>query len=188
VPAGAVAGATGQAVAAAPPFVSRVVPLVSPLRGGGVKGTIEVVISGTRPMTVVAAVQVAEPRAEPAEPAAMVAMDPDHDEPPLPDEARDRVAADERAPTDPLQAVAGQSLQVRFRSAPQETLVEAFKALNQLIRGHPGETPVVLNIPSAGGREQAMELPLRVAFDAELVASVRRRFGDGLVTLELSGA
>jgi hypothetical protein len=198
------------------PYVSKVVPRVSPLRGGTVEGTIEVVISGTPPGTSPAPIRVpppvrvpppapvqvpptaappapvdalvprpSEPRAEAAEPAAVTALDADHDDPALPDEARRRVVTDEQAPTEPLQASAGQSLSVTFRNAPQETLIGAFKALNELIRAHPGETPVVLHIPAAGGRAQPMELPLRVAYDAELVSSVRRRFGDGLVSLEL---
>jgi hypothetical protein len=164
------------------------VPLVSPLRGGQVEGTIEVVISGVRPTIAdaePAEPRPAEPRSEPTEPAAVTALDPDHDEPALPEEARQQVLADERAPTRPIEAAAGQSLRVHFRAAPQETIVAAFKTLNQLIRAHPGETPVVLHIPASGGREQAMELPLRVAYDAELTASVQRRFGDGLVSLEL---
>jgi hypothetical protein len=50
---------------------------------------------------------------------------------------------------------------------------------------HPGDTAVVLHLPAAGGRSQQMQLRTRVAYDAELVATIQRRLG-GVVTLELA--
>jgi DNA polymerase-3 subunit alpha len=171
----------GIAVASAP--IVRTVPLVSPLRGGEVRGTIEVRIGGGRAGPPVRPV---EPRLEPAEPAAVAALDPDHGEdPPLPDEARQRLVVEESSLTEPIQARTGQSLHVRFGLAAQETLVAAFETLRRLIQEHPGETPVVLHIPTRGGHEEPMQLRSGVAYDAQLVADVRRGLGEGLVRLEL---
>jgi hypothetical protein len=154
------------------------VPLVSPLRGGEVRGSIEVVIgAGPRP---------AEPRVEPTEPASVEMLDPDHeDESALPDEARRRVVANEEAATDPVEALPSQALHVRFRIGAQDGIIDAFRSLNEVFRGRPGQTPVVLHIPVDAERVQAMELPLRVAYDAELLAAVRRRFAEGAVQLKL---
>jgi hypothetical protein len=62
--------------------------------------------------------------------------------------------------------------------------MEAFKAV---MRDRPGSTRVVIHVPSAGGGDALpMELRRGVAYDAELLAEVRRRFGDGLVEMRLT--
>ena len=53
----------------------------------------------------------------------------------------------------------------------------------------PGETRVVIHVPApGGGAALPMELRRGVAYDAELLAEVRRRLGDGLVELHLACA
>jgi DNA polymerase-3 subunit alpha len=157
----------------------RKLPLVSPLRGGEVRGTIEVVIGGARP-------RVPEPRVEPTEPPSVEFLDPDHeDESALPDEARRRVLADETAPTQPVEALPGQRLHVRFGRTGPDTLVGALETLRQVLQARPGETPITLHIPAGAGREQPMELRSGVAYDAELVTEIQRRLGKGLARLDL---
>ncbi len=132
------------------------------------------------------------PRIVPAEPLGTYpessgsgGTDLEDDEPPLPDEARARVAGAARAPTLPLEARPDQVLHVRFAaSAGTERAMEAFR---QVLRSHPGATRVVLHVPA--GRSDAelpMELRSGVAYDAELVAEVGRRLGDGSVELRLA--
>jgi hypothetical protein len=58
--------------------------------------------------------------------------------------------------------------------------MEAFKSV---LRERPGATRVVIHVPGPGGGQ--MELRRGVAYDAELLAEVRRRLGDGLVDLRL---
>jgi hypothetical protein len=109
----------------------------------------------------------------------------DHDEPPLPDEARARAAGAAAAPTAPLDAGAGRVLHVRFGGAP-DRLVTAMEAFKALLRERPGATPVILHVPgSDGGGLLPMPLRRGVAYDAELVAAVRRQLGDGNVELHL---
>jgi hypothetical protein len=85
-----------------------------------------------------------------------------------------------------MQALPGQTLHIRFLPAPQEFLVAAFGALRELIHAHPGETPVLLGIPSGGaGTEQRMQLRRGVAYDAEFVSAVKRRLGESAVELRL---
>jgi len=164
----------------------RTVPRVSPLRGVNLEGTIEVSI-GPRPGSLGGAVGTpaampVEPRIEPEAPQSVAALAPDdHDQTPWPDEARAELVAEEAAPTQPVEAAAGQSLHVHFRYAPQEMLIGVLEGLRELIRSRPGETPVVLHIPSGAGHEQEMRLRSRVAYDAELVAAVGRALGPGLV-------
>ena len=168
-----------DAGAAAP--VRRTIPRVSPLRGVELEGTIEVVLNARRPVA-------PEPRNEPLEPSSVSAIATDHDEePPLPDEARRQLVAAEEAPTAPIQAGPGQALQISFQPRVQEEIVRGFGVLRELIHEHPGETPVVLRIPVGHGREQRLELRRGVAYDAELLSTIRRRLGEGLVELELTG-
>ena len=57
------------------------------------------------------------------------------------------------------------------------------------MRDRPGRTKVVIHVPAAGGGQALpMELRRGVAYDAELLAEVRRRLGDGLVELRLASA
>jgi hypothetical protein len=111
----------------------------------------------------------------------------DHDvEPALPDEARSRAAAEAGAETAPVEAVApGSIVHVRFGAAPAVRVVEACKVITQIVRERPGETEVIVHVPAPGGRPQPMPLPKRVAYDAELLAEVRRRLGDGWIDVRL---
>ena len=115
-------------------------------------------------------------------PAASVATAlPDTDEePPLPDEAVERLVAEEQAATLPTEASAGRVLNVRFTASDQEAVVAAFKTLREIIHERPGDTSVVLHIPAGPGRSQRMELRVGVAYDAELVAGIKRRVGDAI--------
>jgi hypothetical protein len=108
------------------------------------------------------------------------------DEPPLPDEARARVATESAAPTPQLESQPDQTLHVRFGSAAPDRLVVAMEAFKRLLAERPGATRVVLHVPAPTGRGALpMELRRGVAYDAELLAEVRRRLGDGLVDLRL---
>ena len=65
-------------------------------------------------------------------------------------------------------------------------MVGAMEAFRAVMRDRPGTTRVVIHVPGPGGGE--MELRRGVAYDAELLAEVRRRLGDGLVELRLASA
>ena len=112
---------------------------------------------------------------------------PDTDEEPsVPDEARARIVADATADA-PIDAGPGTTLHVRFAgSVPSERMVGAMEAFRAVMRDRPGTTKVVIHVPGPGGGE--MELRRGVAYDAELLAEVRRRLGDGLVELRLASA
>jgi hypothetical protein len=193
-----------QSVAVAVEPIVRTVPLVSPLRGGGVTGTIDVVVrAGSTPPAVPAAGPAAPaqalatpgPRvsapaamptpATPPVPASVADAPSDDDEPPWPEEAQRREAAAADRPTAPLEAGSDRTLHVRFGPAPMERVVEAFGVLKEVFAGRPGETAVVLHVPAGGGREQPMQLRGGVAYDAELLRDIERRVG-GLVRLELA--
>jgi hypothetical protein len=127
----------------------------------------------------------AEPVPTDLEPEDLARLGPDDDEPPLPDEASALVAEAAAAPTAPLEAGADQVLHVRFSGGiGTEGAMEAFR---QLIRARPGATRVVIHVP--GGRSGVplpMELRTGVAYDAELLAEVRRRLGPSAVELNLA--
>ncbi|MDP8905166.1 MAG: DNA polymerase III subunit alpha [Chloroflexota bacterium] len=161
----------------------RVVPRVSPLRGVTLEGTIEVDLSTAAPRP---PIDRAVPTLQP-EPASVAVLAADDEDPPLPVEVEEATVAAQESPTRPLVATAGQSLHIRFLPGQQERLVAAFSVLREIIVAHPGETPVVLHIPAGGGRSQAMELRLGVAYDTELVANIQRRLGDAVLRLDLSG-
>ena len=159
---------------------------VSPLRGSVPRGERQFEL-GRREALVPVAGAPRAPLAELVQPASLDALGANGtDEPPWPDEATARLARDAQADTQAVEATAGRTLHVRFQPAPQERVVESFRALRELLHERPGETQVVLHIPAGGGREQRMELRTGVAYDAELLAEVQRRLGDGLVTLHLS--
>jgi DNA polymerase-3 subunit alpha len=163
----------GVAVAARPDEVRPGVPRVSPLRAEA-----QVVPTGLPPITP------AEPIATYPEPAG---SDEAPDEPPLPDEARARVATESAAPTHQVESQPDQTLHVRFGAAAPDRLVVAMEAFKSLLAERPGATRVVLHVPAPTGRGALpMELRRGVAYDAELLAEVRRRLGDGLVELRLS--
>jgi hypothetical protein len=117
------------------------------------------------------------------------AADEPDDEPAVPDEARARIVAAVTA-DDPVDAGPETVLHVRFAgAAAPDRLVNAMEAFKALLRDRPGATRVVIHVPAPGGGEPLpMELRQGVAYDAELLAEVRRRLGDGLVDLQLAGS
>jgi hypothetical protein len=119
-------------------------------------------------------------------PGAAVGPDQD-DDPPVPDEARARIVADAMA-DDPVDAGPDTILHVRFAgSAPPDRVVGAMETFKAVLRDRPGATRVVIHVPApGGGAALPMELRRGVAYDAELLAEVRRRLGDGLVELRLA--
>jgi hypothetical protein len=187
-------GASGGADVAGP--IVRTVPRVSPLRGVVLEGEITVTIGGPParpngvpvPTSVAPGSSVASGAPAGVGVAARVAPpdEPDGDEPPWPAEAAAALARESEAATLPTEASEGQTLHVRFRPGDNERLVAAFEALRGLLRDRLGETQVVLHIPAGPGREQQMHLRTGVAYDADLVASVRRTLGPDLVELRLA--
>jgi hypothetical protein len=167
----------------APPGRRPEIEYVSPLRGGVPPEGGSLERSGAATSTL--------PRIAPADPIATYPEAPgerelgDRDvEPALPDEARSRAAAEAGADTAPMEALLpGSALHVRFGSAPAAQVVEAFKVITQLVRERPGDTEVVVHVPAPGGQPQPMPLPRRVAYDADLLAEVRRRLGDTFIQL-----
>jgi len=94
------------------------------------------------------------------------------------------VAAD--APTSPTDAPSGGILHVRFAgSAGHDRVIGAMEAFRSLLHDRPGATKVVIHLPSGGGDGLPLELRTGVAYDAELLAEVRRRLGEGVVALQL---
>ena len=141
------------------------------------------------PVAVAAPFAPAEPIPTYAEPPGLERLAPDDDlEPALPDEARDRAAVAARAPTPPVDASPGAILHVTFAgTAGTDRIVGAMEAFKGLLGEHPGTTRVVLHVPApSGGAALPMELRRGVAYDAELLAEVRRRLGEGIVELSLS--
>ena len=120
----------------------------------------------------------------------VAALAPDRDqEPAVPDEARERIVAAATADA-PLAAGPDAVLHVRFAgSAGSERVVSAMELVKTLLRDRPGATRVVIHVPASGaGEALPMELRRGVAYDAELLAEVHRRLGDGLVELRLAQA
>jgi hypothetical protein len=160
------------------------VPFVSPRRGGGV---IAPDVPDPGPTVALPLIAPAEPVSTyPDTPGAAKGPDQD-DDPPVPDEARARIVADASADA-PVDAGPDTILHIRFAgSAAPDRVVGAMEAFKAVMRDRPGSTRVVIHVPSAGGGDALpMELRRGVAYDAELLAEVRRRFGDGLVELRLT--
>jgi OB-fold nucleic acid binding domain len=138
-------------------------------------------------------IQPGEPIPTYVEPAGTIAVADDahdlHEEPSVPDEARARIMADASADA-PVSAGPDAILHVRFEgAAAPDRLVSAMEAVKALLRDRPGATRVVIHVPAPGGGQTLpMELRRGVAYDAELLAEVRRRLGDGLVDLRLASA
>ena len=111
------------------------------------------------------------------------------DEPAVPDEARARIVGDATADV-PVAAGPEAVLHVRFEDgAGSDRLIRAMETVKVLLRDRPGGTRVVLHVPAPGGGQALpMELRWGVAYDAELLAEVRRQLGDGLVELRLTSA
>jgi hypothetical protein len=113
----------------------------------------------------------------------------DRDEPPVPDEARARIVADANADT-PVDAGPNTVLHVKFAAiVPSDRVVGAMETFKSVLRDRPGETRVVIHVPGpGGGAALPMELRHGVAYDAELLAEIRRRLGDGLVEIHLGSS
>ena len=203
---------SGAAATASPETIT--IPRVSPLRGSQPQGTLVITIGAPPPGRPTVASRTAagpasaasarwdlpaadgldvrgrrgppEPLSGPLEPPAFRGLALDRDEePPLPDEVGSVIAAEATAASVATEAGPGQVLHVHFGSAPNERIVAAFAELRTLIKSRPGQTPVVLHIPAGAGRTQEMRLGVGIAYDAELLADVRRRFGD-LLQLRLA--
>lgn len=157
--------------------VAPVVPYVSPRRGGGGPATDLPQITPAEPI----GAHVALPGGVPP--------DDGHDEPAVPDEARARIMADATAET-PVDAGPNTVLHVKFASiAPNDRVIGAMETFKAVLRDRPGETRVIIHVPGPGGGVALpMELRRGVAYDAELLAEIRRRLGDGLVEIHLTGA
>ena len=157
---------------------SSSVPFVSPLRQDA-----QVETGDVSPLPPIAP---AEPIATYQEPSSGSAVEADdHEEPALPDEARAREAAMATAATPPLDVGNGRVLHVRFSGAPAERLIDAMRSFREVIRQRPGETRVLVHVDVAGSSGLPIELR-PVAYDAELLAEVRRRLGEGVVDLSLA--
>jgi DNA polymerase-3 subunit alpha len=123
------------------------------------------------------------------EPDDLAAVDPDREEAPFPDEAREAVAAGAAAPTLPREAGPDGRLHVRFAAGlPADELQAAMAAIRDLFRERPGATRVTVHLPQGPGRPALpMELRSGVAYDAELAAEVARRLRPGVVEVDLAG-
>lgn len=159
----------------APQARPPVVPYVSPRRGGG---TVPVDLPPIAP---------AEPIGAHVELPGGVQPPDDRDEPSVPDEARARIVADATGDA-PVDAGPDTVLHVRFVAiAPGDRVVGAMETFKAVLRDRPGETRVVIHVPGpGGGAPLPMELRRGVAYDAELLAEIRRRLGDGLVEVHLA--
>ena len=89
-------------------------------------------------------------------------------------------------PRSPLEAPDSGILHVRFtRGAETGRIVMAMEELRAMLKERPGATRVVFHLPGTAGATLPMEVRGGVAYDAELLAEVSRRLGEGLVRLEL---
>jgi hypothetical protein len=172
------AAAVGAAQRGATATSTGGVPSVSPLRAG--------VQTGPDEPAGLPAIRPADPIPTYVEPPGFAAADADvPDEPALPDEARAAAASAAREPSRPLEAPPGGVLHVHFaRAAGSDRVLAAMESFRAVMREHPGPTRVVVHVPAPGG--SALPLELRgVMYDAELLAEVRRRLGDGIVDLSV---
>ncbi len=166
-------GVAGGVAPPAPP-----VPFVSPLRQEASAAVV--------PATPLPPIAPAEPIPTYQEPDRTSATESDdHEEPALPDEARAREAALATASTSPTDVGGGRVLQVRFLGVLDDRLREAMSSFVDLIRARPGETRVLVYLDVAGG--DGLPITLKpVAYDAEFLAEVNRRLGEGVVELDLA--
>ena len=173
-----------QPVAIAVEPLVRTVPLVSPLRGGGVTGSIEVMVrAGARRHP-------SRHRRQPAPSPPSAASPVDADGPRTTSRRgpRRRSSAKLLRPSDPPR----RSRRARGRrstsgSARRPWIGSWRRSVRcgSCSRGVRATPRCVLHVPAGGGREQPMQLRSGVAYDAELLGEVERRVG-GLVRLELS--
>jgi hypothetical protein len=152
------------------------VPFVSPRRGGGV--------TDGGPVATLPPIAPAEPISTYPETIGAATGPDQDDEPAVPDEARARIVADASADS-PVEAGPETVLHVRFAgSLPADHVVSAMETFRAVLRGRPGGTQVIIHIPGPDGGPMALRRG--VAYDAELLAEVRRRLGEGLVDLRLA--
>ena len=113
----------------------------------------------------------------------------DRDEPAVPDEARARIVADATADT-PVDAGPNAVLHVNFAAfGPSDRVISAMETFKALLRDRPGDTRVVIHVPApTGSPTLPMELRRGVAYDAELLAEIRRRLGTGIVEIRLASS
>jgi hypothetical protein len=175
--------------------VAAVSPLRDGRRAGDVGGSVLPAVAASQGGTPrgdapAAADGIAPPEPVPGVPGPpdLAAIGPDAEEPPLPDEARDRAVGPARAPTVPTAAGPGRRLHVRFHGGRGPDQLQAeMAAVRDILRGRPGGTAVVVHLPQGAGRPALpMELRSGVAYDAELVAEIGRRLGPGAVDLDLA--
>jgi DNA polymerase-3 subunit alpha len=168
-------GQGAPVVAGGPAPTAPAVPYVSPRRGGGAGSSDLPPIAPGEPIGAHVALTGG---VQPAD---------DRDEPAVPDETRARIVAEANAAV-PVDAGPNTVLHVRFAAIAQgERVVAAMESFRTLLRDRPGETRVVIHVPGpGGGAPLPMELRHGVAYDAELVAEIRRRLGEGLVEIRLA--
>jgi DNA polymerase-3 subunit alpha len=131
----------------------------------------------------------AEPVPTYLEPAGLSGPGDDRDEePPLPDEARERVVDGTTIPTAPVEAGPGRVLHVYFSATTgTDRLVGAMEEVRSVLRARPGTTPVVVHVPQTSGEDaRPMSLRSGVAYDIDLLAEVSRRLATGIVELRLA--
>jgi DNA polymerase-3 subunit alpha len=181
-------GGTGVAVMAPAPAIAGIAGAADSGSGERTTPSGAPYVSPLRAEARVAEIVPPEPVPTYREPADVgVAASDTDDEPALPDEARDRAVTADRAPTSPLAAGPGSILHVRFSGAAgTDRLVGAMEQVRTVLRSRPGPTRVILHLPQGGGEALPMELRSGVAYDAELLAEMGRRLGDGVVDLRLA--
>ena len=160
----------------------RPIPFVSPRRGGGAGGADG---AGRRRLPPIAPAEPVStyPRDRPAPPRARTRTTSRR----VPDEARARIVADAtRRRPGRRRPGHGPPRPVRRAAPPPDRVVGAMEAFKARAARPPGRDPGRHPRPGAGGGAALpMELRRGVAYDAELLAEVRRRLGDGLVDLRL---
>jgi hypothetical protein len=188
--------ATGQTVPSQPVVGGRTLLRVSPLRPevrpaefSGPYGTAVDPFLATVEASASEPIAPAEPVPTYLEPAGLTLPAGERDdEPPLPDEARERMVDGTASPTAPVEAGPGRVLHVHFNAtAGTERLVGAMEEVRSVLRERPGSTRVVVHLPQSSGRDALqMELRSGVAYDVDLLAEVTRRLATGVVELRLA--
>ena len=156
---------------------AETVPFVSPRRGGG------------SPPVDLPAIAPAAPMPAHLDLPGGVQPSDGHDQPAIPDEARERIVGSNQADI-PVDAGPTTVLHVRFAAiAGSDRVIGAMEAFRSVMRARPGDTRVVIHLPApGGGASLPMELRSGVAYDTELLAEINRRLGEGLVEIYLASA
>ncbi len=170
------------------PYVSRLRAEARPAVAAATAGATIAATAGPQAAGRLPPIAPADPVPTYHEPPGLDSLAPDRDvEPALPDEARDKAIDAAAAATPPVDASPTAILHVRFAGgAGTDRVVGAMEAFKGLLVERPGSTRVVLHVPTpTGASSLPMELRRGVAYDAELLAEVRRRLGEGIVELSL---